>query len=190
MIPAVCLILALDVSGSVSAEHYDLQRDATAAALESEAVLHAARAGLHVAAIMWGSDAHVVVDWQTDPRQAAARLRTVARPESGQTDMVGGMRRAVEMLAARDCERRVLDVSGDGRHNASPTRDVAEVVAEAVAAGVEINALPILTTSEPDLAEWFKEHVTGPAGGFVIQADWAGFGRAIKAKLALEVAAR
>lgn len=68
--------------------------------------------------------------------------------------------------------------------------DLAGAVAAAVAAGVEINALPILTPMEPGIADWFREHVAGPAGGFVIEATPEAFGRAIRAKLALEVAAR
>lgn len=187
---AVALLLAIDVSGSVSAPHYALQRDATAAALRSAPVGRAAADGLRVGALMWGSGQHMVVSFGTDPLAAAARLEAVARPESGQTDMAGAIRVGTAALLAEPCERRVLDISGDGPHNAGPVEELDAAVAAAVAAGIEINALPILTESEPGLGEWFRAHVTGPAGGFVIEAAAEAFARAIRAKLALEIAGR
>jgi hypothetical protein len=84
----------------------------------------------------------------------------------------------------------VIDVSGDGAHNASAVRYLHEAVGVAVAAGVEINALPIITAHEPNISEWYEQHVTGPAGGFVIPADSTTFALAIRQKLASEVASR
>lgn len=190
MTPAVCLALALDVSGSVSPENFRLQRDATADALEQPAVLRAARDGLHSLVIMFGNRAFVVVPPQHDPRATASALRQVQPGESGSTNVAGAIRVASRALLAMDCERRVIDVSGDGRHNAGPMQELHDAVADAIAAGVEINALPIITSHEPDIAEWFAEHVTGPAGGFVVAADWGGFARAIVRKISMEVASR
>lgn len=190
------LVLLLDVSGSVSAEHFDLQRDGTADALESPAVLHAARGGLAVSILMWGTDQHHILPWRilhgpADARAAAQALRDAARPESGQTDMAAAIRAGLAEFRHAPCgaTQRVIDISGDGPHSGlSFTLDGA--VAEAAAAGVRINALPIETQREPDIADWFRSHVDGPTGGFVIAADWPGFARAIRAKLIAEVASR
>jgi Mg-chelatase subunit ChlD len=187
---ALALLLAIDVSGSVSPENYRLQRDATAAALRTEAVQRAARDGMRTGVLMWGSSAHIVVPFNDDPLVVATALEGANRPEGGSTDMAGAIEAATAALAAQPCERRVLDISGDGKHNASPVRDVETAVGTAVAAGIEINALPIVTHLEPEIGEWFREHITGPAGGFVIEATPASFARAIRAKLALEVADR
>lgn len=187
---AVALLLAMDVSGSVSAPHYALQRDATAAALRSAPVGRAAADGLRIGALMWGSGQHLVVPFGSDPLAVAARLGAVARPESGQTDMARAIRAGTVALLAEPCERRVLDISGDGSHNAGPVEELEAAVAAAVAAGIEINALPILTAQEPGLGDWFRAHVTGPAGGFLIEATPEAFARAIRAKLALEIAGR
>ncbi len=186
----MALLLALDVSGSVSAAHFELQRDATAEALRSPPVLRAAEDGLRSGVMMWGGGQHAVVGFSADPRATADRLAAAPRPEAGATDVAGAIRAATAALLGQACERRVLDLSGDGPHNAGPVAEVESAVAEAVAAGIEINALPIVTPLEPDLAAWYRAHVTGPAGGFVIAAAPDAFARAIRAKLALEVAAR
>jgi Ca-activated chloride channel family protein len=187
---AVALLLAMDVSGSVSAAHFALQRDATAEALRSPPVLRAAADGLRTGVMMWGGGQHLAVGFAGDPRATADRLAAATRPEAGATDLGGAIRAATLLLTGQPCERRVLDLSGDGAHNAGPVEEVAAAVADAVAAGIEINALPIVTPLEPDLADWYRAHVTGPAGGFVLAAAPEAFARAIRAKLALEIAGR
>lgn len=187
---AVALLLAIDVSGSISADSYRLQRDATAEALRSPPVVRAARDGLRTGVLMWGSHQHIAVPFTADPAATAAQLEQANRPEGGSTDVAAAIRAGTVALLAEPCERRVLDLSGDGPHNASPLADLEGAVAEAVAAGIEINALPIVTPQEPGVADWYREHVTGPAGGFAIEATPAGFARAIRAKIAMEVAGR
>lgn len=190
---AVALVLAMDVSGSVSPESFRLQRDATADALLTPAVRAAAESGLALAVTMWGTDQHVALPWRTlrdaaDLSAAAQAIRAVPRPEIGTTDLARALDHAAALFAALDAEpeRKVVDLSGDGRHSGHPV-DVEASVAYAVAAGIEVNALPIVTETEPDVAEWYRRHVTAPAGGFSIPADWSSFARAIRMKLAMEV---
>ena len=61
--------------------------------------------------------------------------------------------------------RRVIDVSGDGANNRGRVADAARD--EAVDAGIVINGLPILSL-EPDLDEYYRAHVIGGPGAFVI----------------------
>lgn len=192
---SVALIIAIDVSGSVSPPHFDMQRDETAAALTSPAVISAARDGLAVSALMFGTHSTVVLPWRiltsaADTQAAADALRSVPRPERGGTDVAAALRASLRLLDAVPCapERRVIDISGDGRNSSGP-EPVAEVVAEIVERGVELNSLPIIA-DEPDVADWYREHVTGPANGFTIEATPESFARAIRLKLATEVAAR
>jgi hypothetical protein len=192
---AAAIVLALDVSGSVSAAHADMQRDETAAALTSPAVIHAAQDGLAVAAIMFGSYATTVMHWRVihtaeDAQAAAEHLRRQPRAERGGTNVAGALRASLGLLDAIPCtpERRIIDISGDGR-NSGGNEAVAEVVADVVASGTELNALPIIA-DEPDVADWYREHVTGPANGFTIEATPESFARAIRLKLSLEVASK
>lgn len=187
---AVCLALAIDVSGSISTPHYALQRDATAAALEQPAVARAARDGLPVAVVMFGSRAAIVVP-PVEPRAAATALRAVERPDLGPaTNVADAIALSVRTLLPLPCERRVVDVSGDGSHNASSIAALHEAVALAAAHDVQINTLPIVTLQEPNIAAWFEAEVARPTGGFSMPAGWVDFSRAVRAKLAAEVAAR
>lgn len=192
----VAVVLLVDVSGSVSDADFALQRDATAAAIESPAVIAAARRGVALSALMWGAGQHHVMPWRllrggADARAAAQDLRAASRPERGMTDMASAIRAGLAEFRHAPCPqgRRVIDISGDGQHSGSMAT-LAGAVAEAAVVGVQINALPIVTPMEPDVAEWFREHVAAPTGGFVMPADWRGFGRAIRAKLATEVSSR
>ena len=84
--------------------------------------------------------------------------------------------------------RRVIDVSGDGSNNRG--RSVTLARDEAVAAGVGINGLPILTL-EPDLDRYYYDYVIGGPGAFMIAADrYETFGEAILKKLIAEIAGR
>lgn len=82
--------------------------------------------------------------------------------------------------------RRVIDVSGDGSNNrgrsASAARD------DAVAAGIVINGLPILSL-EPDLDRYYQENVIGGPGAFAVSAaNYETFATAILKKLIAEIA--
>src|SRR5262249_57551510 len=61
--------------------------------------------------------------------------------------------------------RRVIDISGDGSNNRG--RSVNQARDEAIAKGVGINGLPILSL-EPDLDRYYRDNVIGGPGAFVI----------------------
>jgi len=94
--------------------------------------------------------------------------------------------------------RRTIDISGDGTNNAG--RDVATVRDEAVAKGVTINGLVILSENpmswNPDhtnppggLDNYYRNNVIGGPGAFVMVAqDFNSFGQAIISKMIAEVA--
>ena len=95
--------------------------------------------------------------------------------------------------------RRTIDVSGDGTNNSG--RDVAPARDEALAKGVTINGLVILSetplpwnpehTNPPGgLGEYYKRNVIGGPGAFVMVAEnHASFGQAIVKKMIAEIAA-
>ena len=95
-------------------------------------------------------------------------------------------------------ERMTIDVSGDGTNNSG--RDVTIARDEAVAKGVTINGLVILSerpipwnpehTNPPGgLPDYFKRNVIGGPGAFVMVAEnFQSFGRALVAKMIAEIA--
>ena len=196
------LVLAVDVSGSVNAARYELQRQGYAAAFRDPLVQQAIATGTHqaiaVAMVQWtGPELHIiVVDWTLvrDPSSAAALAATfAAMPRQlfgGGTSVSGAIDFAMQMLPKSPyrSERRVIDVSGDGANNRGRPADVARD--EAVKQGVVINGLPILGL-EPDLDEWYRDNVIGGPGAFVVTAQgYDNFAQAIRDKLVNEIARR
>jgi hypothetical protein len=192
MICEMALILAIDVSGSVLDHHYELQRDATAAAIQ-ERIQPNAHAPIAIQVIMWGTTHHVVVPWSlltTHSRinQVAQQLSQTERPERGLTHMTNLMQFALDSYAHVPCEaeRMILDISGDGddtERSVHVQRDRAQLMQ------VQVNGLPIVTEIQTiDISEYFRSQVV-TWDGFVITADsWHAFHRAIRGKLVLEIA--
>ena len=95
-------------------------------------------------------------------------------------------------------DRQVIDVSGDGTNNAG--RDVGQARDEAVALGISINGLVILSetplpwnpehTNPPGgLTKYYRNNVIGGPGSFVLEAkDFNPFGEAIVKKMIAEIA--
>jgi hypothetical protein len=196
------LVLAVDVSGSVNAARYELQRQGYAAAFRDPLVVQAIAAGTHqaiaVAMVQWtGPTLHVVVvDWTLVRDRASAdslAATFAAMPRQlfgGGTSLSGAIDFAMQLLPRSPYrgERRVIDVSGDGANNRG--RPAAMARDEAVQAGVVINGLPILGL-EPDLDGYYRDNVIGGPGAFVIAAQgYDTFAEAIRDKLVNEIAGR
>ncbi len=197
---ALELVLAVDASGSVHEGEFALQVDGVAAAFRDPGVLAAIEAqgpdGIAVAVLQWsGSGQQVVaVDWTLiRDREAAAefadRVEATPRMIEGETAIAPAIAFAWRMIETNDFEggRKTIDVSGDGSANVGPDPD--EVRDAAVAAGLTINGLAILN-EQPDLADYYREFVTGGTGSFVIEArSYSDFARAMRIKLLEEIRA-
>ncbi len=197
---AVQLVLAVDVSGSVSQDRFELQREGYAAAFRSAAVLQAIRStstgSIAVAMVQWtGPALHVIaVDWTLiDDAAAAERFAAAVQgaPRAlfgGGTSISGAIDYAMGMLehAPYRGQRQVIDVSGDGANNRGrPAEDARDT---AVQAGVIINGLPILTL-EPELDVYYRQSVIGGPGAFVIAVkSYQEFAAAVRGKLITEIA--
>ena len=84
-----------------------------------------------------------------------------------------------------DGARRKIDVSGDGHANEGLKPD--RVRDYAVLSGVTVNGLAIIN-DEPYLEEYYREHVIGGSGAFVmVAADYPDFVEAIRRKLLREL---
>jgi len=198
----VALVMAVDVSSSVDDARFALQREGIAEGLKSQAVLDAVAGGssrrIELAIIEWSEQQEVLLDWKiisgpADLDEVAQALRTKIRPRVGwKTDIGGGIAKALSLFdtAPLAAARKIIDVSGDGAQNdgqlsADQERDAA------IGRGVTLNGLPITSGDEPDVDRWYKAHVVGGEGAFMIVANGHGsFADAIRQKLTLEIAGR
>jgi hypothetical protein len=147
-----------------------------------------------VALIQWSSPGQqtLAVDWSvvSDADSAAAlarRIVTAGRLIMGETAIDGGLSFAMDLLTTNDFagRRRIIDISGDGETNWGPPPDRARD--RAVAAGITINGLAV-ANEQPSLAEYYRDHVIGGPGAFVVTAtDYADFARAMRIKLVQEI---
>lgn len=205
------LVLAADVSRSVTEPKFRLQREGAAAAITHPDVLSAVTSGpnrrIAVCFVEWATAGQqkVVIDWTIIEDAASARHfgdRLIETPRSfmGSTSVSDAIDFSAGQLerAPFRSERRVIDVSGDGTNVSG--RSVREARDEAVARGITINGLVILTPLEeslrPDhtnppggLEKYFQENVIGGPGAFTVVAEnHAAFGRALTKKLIAEIA--
>jgi hypothetical protein len=205
------LVLASDVSRSVDHPKFLLQREGYAAAISDPHVIDAVTSGPHqriaICFVEWsGFGAQkLVIDWSLIDGPAPARkfgdqLLELPRSFADRTSISGGIEFAVAQLerAPFEAGRRTIDVSGDGTNNAG--RDVKLARDEAVAKGIVINGLVILsdrpvpwnaehTNPAGGLDKYYQENVVGGPGAFVLVAEnFNSFGRAIVKKLIAETA--
>jgi uncharacterized protein DUF1194 len=205
------LVLAVDVSRSIDATKFQLQREGYAAAISDPHVLDAIRSGragrIGLTLVEWsGAGAQkVVVDWTAIGDADAAkgfgdRLLEAPRSFADRTSISGGIEFAMGQIdkAPYQSARHTIDVSGDGTNNAG--RDVGQERDDAVAKGVTINGLPILSDNpmswNPDhtnppggLANYYRNNVIGGPNAFVMVAEnFNSFGQAIIKKMIAEVA--
>ena len=193
------LVLAVDASASVRYQEYSLQMQGLAAAFRDPSVAAAIRAatpgGVAVSLVQWsgvGAQA-MLVDWSlVDDMQSAAAFadRIDAAPRAvraGGTALGDAVLFGLAALAANEFQgqRKVIDVSGDGRANAGTAPAFARE--QALAAGVTVNGLAILE-EESDLDSYYADNLIGGPGAFLQTADdSADFARAIKRKLITEI---
>jgi Protein of unknown function (DUF1194) len=205
------LVLAADVSRSIDAAKFQLQRDGYAAAISDPRVLdtiksgHSGRIGLTFVEWSGVGAQHVVIDWTAIGDTASAkdfgdRLLEAPRSFADRTSISGAIEFAMDQFTRTPfaSARRIIDVSGDGTNNAG--RDVASSRDDAVAKGVTINGLVILSENpmswNPDhtnppggLDNYYRNNVVGGPGAFVMVAkDFNSFGQAMIGKLIAEVA--
>ncbi len=206
------LVLASDVSRSVDAAKFKLQRDGYVAAISNPRVIDAIRSGPHgriaICFVEWsGVGAQkVVIDWTLiDGAKAAqeftSQLDEAQRSFADRTSISGGIDFAMTQFerAPFQSTRRTIDVSGDGTNNSG--RDVTAARDDALTQGVTINGLVILSeqplswnadhTNPPGgLEAYYRNNVIGGPGAFVMVAEnFNAFGQAIINKLIAEVAA-
>jgi len=152
----IALVLAADVSSSITREELLLQREGYADALLSPSVLEAIREGpegrVAIAYIEWSGEAAaaVGVSWTTvdtveTMKGVAERIRSFVSPppkgRTGRTSISYALRFSVWLLDQfqQRATRRVIDVSGDGVNNDGGSLAIARAIA--MRGGITINGL-------------------------------------------------
>jgi hypothetical protein len=195
----VALVLAIDVSGSVSEDRMMLQRQGYSDALRHPGFLEAVRSGptgrVALTFVQWSearrqdqSVAWRVIEDAATARQFADAITAADRPMPGWTSISAAIDFSARLIAAGGftAGRKVIDVSGDGSNNDG--REVTAARDDAVAAGITVNGLPIIEI-EPRLDDYYRRNVIGGPDAFVVVArDIGAFADAMLRKLLVELA--
>ncbi|SPH17051.1 hypothetical protein DEA8626_00565 [Defluviimonas aquaemixtae] len=193
----LALALGVDVSRSVDAEDYAIQRRGILAALADPAIRDAflkPEDAVAFAVYEWSGQAYqeVIVDWTLVRSESGlAAIRAVIEAhERGGTALPTGLGAALDyghalIARAPDCAARTLDISGDGRSNDG--RGPEEVYAETDFGDIVVNGLPI-GGHEADIAIYYRARVIRGPGAFVeVARDETDYPRAIRRKLEREL---
>lgn len=174
----IALVLAVDVSGSVDNNEYRIQMQGLADGLRDPSVSEALVAQeAAVLVLQWtgSSRQRVVTPWtrMTDfevLEEFATRVETAPRVWRNFSTAIG---EALAFAGAQfadvpDCERWVIDISGDGSSNEGvEPKDVHNVLS---VSNIIVNAL-VIEGAEPQITEYFWENVILGDGAFVITAN-------------------
>lgn len=194
----LALVLALDVSSSVDAQEYELQRTGLAGALNAPEIRHAILEGGkgHVALAIYEWSGRykqaMLLDWSLlqghgDIDRAVAALARATRSESEFPTAMGyGLGYAAGLLArAPVCARRVIDVSGDGVNNEGFGPLLA--YRHFPLSNVTVNGLVVLGDA-PEVLDFYRSEVIRGTNAFVeVASGYDDYRRAMSRKLFREI---
>lgn len=193
------LVLAVDVSGSISTTEFALQKQGYVNAFNSATVQSAITGGRSLAAtlVYWSSYnqqiqsvAWTLIDSAAAASNFAALINATTRPFSGNTGVSEAITFSTSLFNnGFEGSRLVIDVSGDGSDNSNGPFSGTVIAARnaAVAAGITINGLPILG-SELGLDTYYQNNVVGGTNSFLeVANDFNDFSAAIERKIGREI---
>lgn len=193
----LALALALDVSSSVDAKEHQLQMEGLAGALGDPDIRAAVLGGtgsVYLAIYEWSGrrQQSLLLDWTELTDDAAidaviARILAAPRSETRFPTALGyALGYGAGLLqSAPPCDRRVIDVSGDGINNDGFRPKLA--YKHFPFDGVTVNGLAVLGSDDRIVTYYEGELRHGP-GAFVETADgYAGYRRAMTRKLFREI---
>lgn len=201
------LVLAVDVSRSMTPNELEIQRRGYAAALVSDEVISAITGGLlgrvAIVYVEWaGYYSHrVIVDWRVISNRSEAKafadeLTAQFNSSMRRTSISGALDYASNLFETNAfiSNRQIIDISGDGPNNQG--RAVLEAREEALEKGIVINGLPLMTKEGmgsifhlDNLDNYYRNCVIGGPGAFVLPVtNWQQFPAAVRHKIVLELA--
>lgn len=199
------LVLATDVSGSITNNELWLERQGTAAAFLYPDVIRAIENGalgrIAVAMLDFSSPGFgkTVIDWRIiKDRQSAAdfarAILAIPRTPGNRTSVSNALELGARLIESSDKEmvatRKVIDVAGDGANNDG--KPLAEIRRRVMALGIVVNGLAIMDENAngyfPNLDKYYQACVAGGRGAFVIAVkSFRDLGAAMRRKLILEI---
>jgi Protein of unknown function (DUF1194) len=195
----LALVLAVDCSYSIDASEFRLQMQGLADAFRrsdvQEAIGRGANGRIAVVVMEWSDskDQQLLSPWAVldTPASALAFAEKISNSRrefpGGGTAIGDALRYAAAVLVASpfQTDRRVIDLSSDGRNNRGDRVSVARD--EVVAKGITINGLPIMSEF-PTLDRYFEQQVIGGPNHFMMAiGDYKSFSIAIARKLLQEI---
>ncbi|MEL7257038.1 MAG: DUF1194 domain-containing protein, partial [Pseudomonadota bacterium] len=203
---AHALLLGLDVSLSVDAQDFALQRQGLANALldpdVSDTILHMPGGHVELAIFEWSGqhDQNLLINWTVLDNPSALQAVAQDLMTLSQMDLTGRTGIGAAMLYAHDlmlerprCARHTFDISGDGHNNSGPAPE--SIRAQMDAQSFIVNALVIENnfndpepSASPPLGPYFRDHViTGPAAFVEIIFGFENYEEAMRRKLLREL---
>lgn len=194
----LALVLGLDISSSVNSREYRIQLDGLARAFRTpevvEAILEPPGSSVAVIAYEWSGygQQDLITGWTVLDSEAAvaAYAERLSAHRRSYADFPTAIGRALEFGArlfdsAPSCERRTIDLSGDGENNDGAGPD--HFRAAGVLDGITINGL-VIQGASPDPAIYYRRHVMQGPGAFVALArDFDDYPVVIIGKLLREI---
>lgn len=193
----LALALAVDISRSIDSQDYIVQTEGLALALEDPEVRRAVlvpKGQVALAVYYWSGRGYqdLVQDWvMLDSPEALDSViwtvRRTPRPAARLATAMGdALRYGAGLIAdAPDCDRRVIDVAGDGRNNEGIS--VARTYEREDFTGITVNGLAV-GEHEADILDYYLNEVIRGPGAFVESAPTqADYPAAIRRKLLREL---
>jgi len=191
----VALILVVDISGSIDAAEYELQKNGIVSAFMDKSVKLAIKNGaigkIKVSIIEFASGVYITVPWMTlstsdEVDDFANRYATAQRPPVGtETNIKKGMELANAYMNECACTpiKKVVDVSGDGTDSYGNSGAIRDTMVDN---GIIINGLVIMDEKNVDV--YYMKYVIGGPGHFLKTINkFEDFLESIRQKIILEI---
>lgn len=172
----LALALAVDVSRSIDSQDYVIQTDGMALALSDpdvRAAIFGPEGRVALAIYYWSGRGYqdlvqdwVILDSPETLDTAIWEVRRTPRPAAPLATALGdALSYGLDLMGdAPECERRVIDVAGDGRNNDGIS--VARTYEREDFTGITVNGLAV-GEHEADILDYYAEEVIRGPGAFV-----------------------
>jgi hypothetical protein len=193
----LALALAVDVSRSIDAADYRIQTEGLADALEDKdvrAAIFGPEGEVALAIYYWSGRGYqdlvqpwVILDSPEALDAAIWAVRGTRRPEAPLATALGNaLSYGLDLMEdAPDCERRVIDVAGDGRNNDGIS--VARTYEREDFSGITVNGLAV-GEHEADIVDYYQtELIRGPGAFVEVAPRQTDYPAAIQRKLLREL---
>ena len=193
----LALALAVDVSRSIDSQDYVIQTDGLAGALADKdvrAAIFGPEGRVALAIYYWSGRGYqdlvqpwVILDSPEALDAAIREVRRTPRPEAPLATALGdALSYGLDLMAAApDCERRVIDVAGDGQNNEGIS--VARTYEREDFTGITVNGLAV-GEHEADIVDYYQgELIRGPGAFVEVAPSQTDYPDAIRRKLLREL---